>query len=250
MDKNSFLKITIVLVFILPLITLLLTVYTIYLKVQIKDLSISINDLKTNVIKEEITSNLKENITLPEINPKKTNLKYEIKELNFENLLNGSSGSLKLYNLGAVKVFNDKIKAFSKAVEAYEKNINYYIFMYKDKYYLYRRDYKLINSDDYKIVDEKQYIYTVQLRYFASDQAQAFVTATTLKKAGFPAFIMTRNYANSTEKNFTLLSGLFFEKKEAEDYMNNINETEIKDLIGLSVKDRFIRGIYFSGEKN
>ena len=248
MDKNTFLKITIVLVFILPLITLLLTVYTIYLKVQIKDLSISINDLKTNIVKEETNKSLKESITLPEINPKKVNLKYKIKELNFENLLNGSSGSLKLYNVGAVNLFNDKIKAFSKAAEAYEKNIDYYIFMYKNKYYLYRKDYDVINGT-YKVVEDNQYIYTVQLRYFASDQAQAFVTATTLKKAGFPAFIMTRNYANSTEKNFTLLSGLFFEKKEAEDYMKNIDETEIKDLIGLSVKDRFIRGIYFSGVK-
>ncbi|MDK2946740.1 MAG: hypothetical protein PWQ85_1533, partial [Geotoga sp.] len=128
--SNKGFMVVVIFVFILPFIAFLLTSYSIYLKQQMNNLEISINDLKTSP-KENSTEAITETveIKLPKLEIKPNTSNIELQELNYYSLLQRSTNTLYQNNRGAVKVFETRQELLENAVEAYEEDILYYIFI-------------------------------------------------------------------------------------------------------------------------
>jgi len=237
--SNKGFMVVVIFVFILPFIAFLLTSYSIYLKQQMNNLEISINDLKTSP-KENSTGAITETveIKLPKLEIKPNTSNIELQELNYYSLLQRSTNTLYQNNRGAVKVFETRQELLENAVEAYEEDILYYIFINNDKYYLYREDYKN---------EEEQKMYAVQL-YLYFDQAPAYLPANTLRKSGLPVYILN-SYTQSNNEYFAIMAGIFEEYSEALDYLKNMDENRFQNLTGLSIKDRFLKSITFYSDE-
>lgn len=235
--SNKGFFIIVVFVFVLPFIAFLLTSYSIYLKERMDNLEVKINDLKKSNTEQLETNNSKNNISdikLPELNIKPNNTNIELEQLNYYSLLQKSTNTLFLNNKGAVKVFNTKEELLEKTAEAYENDIVYYVFINGNKYYLYREDFK---------TNEEQKMYAVQL-YLYFEQTPAYLPASTLRKSGLPVYVLN-SYTQSNNEYFAIMAGIFDNYSEAMDYLKNMDEEKFQNLTGLSIKDRFLKSIYF-----
>lgn len=241
-NYNKGFIIIVVFVFILPFIAFLLTSYSIYLKEKMSNLKVNIIDLKSSITSEDINiqnSKMEEiEIKLPKIEFKPNTSNIELQEVNYYNLLQKSTNTLYQNNIGAVKIFDTQQNLLENTVEAYEKNIPYYIFINNDKYYLYRKDFEA----------EEQKMYSVQL-YLYFDQAPAYLPAITLRKSGLPVYILN-SYTQSNNEYFAIMVGLFEEYAEAFEYLKNMDEDKFQNLTGLSIKDRFLKSITFYPKKD
>lgn len=236
-NSNKGFIIIVIFVFILPFIAFILTSYSIYLKEQMNDLEVGINDLKTSTeenLKNNNLTNNEINIELPELNIKPNTINIELEELNYYSLLQRSTNTLFQNNKGAVKIFETQQKLLEEAVYAYENDIIYYIFINNDKYYLYREDYSS---------EEEQKMYAVQL-YLYFEQAPAYLPASTLRKSGLPVYILNA-FTQSNNEYFAIMTGLFEEYSEALEYLEGMDEERFRNLTGLSIKDRFLKSINF-----
>jgi len=245
--KSSGFSLILILVFVLPLITFILTVYTIYLKNEMNLLDLQIKDLGSDYLSSQILEpeySYENELILPEIQVGKTKAKvnYNIQNLNYQLLLDNSATLLKSSNVGAVKIFDSEKKAFEEALYALENGINYFIFKNQNKYYLYREDYD-INADD------EQYLYTIQIYLFYSPALAIFPTMA-LREAGIPAVVYNGKLSPSNADYWSIVVGLFETAKESDEYMKNMDEQKVFELTGLGIKDRFRKGIYFTGVEN
>ncbi|PNR94485.1 hypothetical protein [Petrotoga sp. 9PWA.NaAc.5.4] len=240
--------IVILIVFILPLVTFLLTIYTLFLKNQMNNLSLKIVALENESLLssyeplEGSSLNLEPILTLPELNIGKIEAKkqYNIKELTYEELLDNSLTLIKPVNQGAVKIYDNKQKAFEEALYALEKSIPYFIFQNGNKYYVYREDYSLEENQ------VQQYMFSIQI-YLYTTPAPAMFPTIALRKAGIPAIVFNGKFQTSNEDYWSILVGIFETLNEAQQYMRNMDEEKIYELTGLSIKDRFTKGVYFNG---
>jgi hypothetical protein len=229
-------------VFILPFIAFILTSYSIYLKEKMNNLEVGINDLKTSTeenLKDNSLKNDEISIELPELNIKPNTANIKLEELNYYSLLQRSTNTLFQNNKGAVRIFENQQKLLEAAVDAYENDIIYYIFINNDKYYLYREDY---------VSEEEQKMYAIQL-YLYFEQAPAYLPANTLRKSGLPVYILN-SYTQSNNEYFAIMTGLFEEYSEALEYLENMDEERFRNLTGLSIKDRFLKSISFYSIEN
>ncbi|MBL5982216.1 hypothetical protein NAAC61_09530 [Petrotoga sp. 8T1HF07.NaAc.6.1] len=250
MKKNNprWFTVILILVFILPLITFALTTYTIYLKNQMKNLELKIEELDNNQLNtlNEVEPNspsvVLEDLVLPQIEIGNTmaRVSYNIQELDYQVLLENSVTMLKPYNEGAVKVFYNQREVFEEALYALNNNIPYFVFQNGDKYYLYRSDYSLEGEE------EEQYLFSIQI-YLYTTPAPAMFPTMALRQGGIPAFVFNGKFQQSNEDYWAILVGLFDDYNEAQTYLRNMDEDLVFDLTGLSIADRFTKGIYFSG---
>jgi hypothetical protein len=190
--------------------------------------------LKDNSLKNDEIS-----IELPELNIKPNTANIKLEELNYYSLLQRSTNTLFQNNKGAVRIFENQQKLLEAAVDAYENDIIYYIFINNDKYYLYREDY---------VSEEEQKMYAIQL-YLYFEQAPAYLPANTLRKSGLPVYILN-SYTQSNNEYFAIMTGLFEEYSEALEYLENMDEERFRNLTGLSIKDRFLKSISFYSIEN
>lgn len=238
-----------IIVFILPLITFAITIYTIYLKNEMNFLAIQINDLGSDYITSqilEIDNNqdyYEKELILPElqVGKVKANVNYNVRELNYQFLLSNSVTLLKSSNVGAVKIFDNERKAFEEALYALENGINYFIFKNGNKYYLYRQDYDLVGAI------EEQYLYTIQIYLFNSPALAVFPTMA-LREGGIPAVVYNGKYTPSNADYWSIVVGLFETGSESDEYMKNMEEQKVFELTGLGIKDRFRKAIHFTGK--
>lgn len=250
MKKNNprWFTIILILVFILPLITFALTTYTIYLKSQMNNLKLKIEELDTsetvasNEVESASQSAVLEDLVLPQIEIGNTMARasYNIQEIDYQVLLENSVTMLKPYNKGAVKIFYDQLEVFEEALYALNNDIPYFIFQNEDKYYLYRSDYSLEGED------KEQYLFSIQI-YLYTTPAPAMFPTMALRQGGIPAFVFNGKFQQSNEDYWAILVGLFDDYNEAQTYLKNMDEDLVFELTGLSIADRFTKGIYFSG---
>lgn len=206
------------------------------------NLEVGINDLKTSTeenLKDNSLKNDEISIELPELNIKPNTANIKLEELNYYSLLQRSTNTLFQNNKGAVRIFENQQKLLEAAVDAYENDIIYYIFINNDKYYLYREDY---------VSEEEQKMYAIQL-YLYFEQAPAYLPANTLRKSGLPVYILN-SYTQSNNEYFAIMTGLFEEYSEALEYLENMDEERFRNLTGLSIKDRFLKSISFYSIEN
>ncbi|PNR95896.1 hypothetical protein [Petrotoga olearia] len=247
-NNPTWFKVILVLVFILPLITFALTTYTIYLKSQMNNLKLKIEELdnsQVNVLNEVETSSqsaVLEDLVLPKIEIGNTMARasYNIQELDYHQLMNNSLTMLKPYNKGAVRIFYDQREVFEEALYALNNDISYFIFKNADKYYLYRADYPLEEGK------QEQYLFSIQI-YLYTTPAPAMFPTMALRQGGIPAFVFNGKFQQSNEDYWSILVGLFDNYNEAQTYLRNMDEDLVFELTGLGIKDRFTKGIYFSG---
>ncbi|PNR89357.1 hypothetical protein X925_03160 [Petrotoga sp. 9T1HF07.CasAA.8.2] len=250
MAKNNspWFSVILILVFILPLITFALTTYTIYLKNQMKNLELKIEELDNNQlntlneVESASQSAVLEDLVLPQIEIGNTMARasYTIQELDYQVLLENSVTMLKPYNEGAVKVFYNQLEVFEEALYALNNDIPYFVFQNGDKYYLYRSDYSLEGEA------EEQYLFSIQI-YLYTTPAPAMFPTMALRQGGIPAFVFNGKFQQSNEDYWAILVGLFDDYNEAQTYLKNMDEELVFELTGLSIADRFTKGIYFSG---
>jgi hypothetical protein len=250
MKKNNsrWFTVILILVFILPLITFALTTYTLYLKSQMNNLKLKIEELDNtqvnipNEVESTPQSAVLEDLVLPQIEIGNTMAKasYNIQELDYQQLLNNSITMLKPYNKGAVKIFYDQREVFEEALYALNNDISYFLFQNGDKYYLYRSDYSLEGEG------EEQYLFSIQI-YLYTTPAPAMFPTMALRQGGIPAFVFNGKFQQSNEDYWAILVGLFDDYNEAQTYLKNMDEELVFDLTGLSIADRFTKGIYFTG---
>jgi hypothetical protein len=229
---------------IVPMILALLTSYTLYLKYKIRNLEIKINELKTNNNVDNNYSNnfddKKIELNIEEIN-KFLNIKpkgiIEKKNVDIYYLIKNAKSSFKNNDLGGLTVLN-KNDAFFNSVNSIENNINYFLTpISTDLYTFYSEN---LNFDTQKV-------YTVQLRLYLTEE-DAFFTTLTLRNAGIPVFVYNGRFQNSGKNYFAICSGLFTNINDAKTYMENaIDEDNILQLTGLSVKDRFLKSFNLIG---
>jgi hypothetical protein len=211
-------------------------------------LDVQIKDLGSDYISTQITESdysYENELVLPEIQVGKVKAKvnYNIQNLNYQFLLDNAVTLLKSSNEGAVRIFDNEKKAFEEALYALENDINYFIFKNQNKYYLYREDY------DLTINDKQQYLYTIQIYLFNSPALAVFPTMA-LRGAGIPAVVYNGKYATSNADYWSIVVGLFESGAECDEYMRNMDEQKVFELTGLGIKDRFRKGIYFTGVEN
>lgn len=202
-----------------------------------ENLEVNINDLKESTTEISDKDNFNEEISeieLPQLKIKPNDTNIELQELNYYSLLQKSTNTLFTNNKGAVKIFESREKLLENAVEAYENDILYYIFINEEKYYLYREDYSS---------DEDQRLYAVQL-YLYFEQTPAYIPASTLRKSGLPVYVLNA-YTQSNNEYFAIMVGLFEEYSEAMNYLESMDEERFLNLTGLSIKDRFLKAINF-----
>ena len=123
---------------------------------------------------------------------------------------------------------------------ALDNDIPYFIFQNEDKYYLYRSDYSLEGED------KEQYLFSIQI-YLYTTPAPAMFPTMALRQGGIPAFVFNGKFQQSNEDYWAILVGLFDDYNEAQTYLKNMDEDLVFELTGLSIADRFTKGIYFSG---
>jgi len=238
-EKSKMFNVIVFLVFILPFITLLLTLYTSYLKYQMKNLSLEINDLRSEFVYATPTTNdYVSDLVLPVMKIISPGSAYKITDMNIYNLTKNSLTTFMEYNNGAVKVFDNEDDAFQEALKAYENNLPYFLFSYNQKFYLYRSDYTSDNNI--------QKLYTIQI-YLFTTSGNANINAIPLRNAGYPAYIYNGKYPTSKEDYYSICIGLFDNLNDLRTYSENIDENNVFDIIGLSIKDRFGKAIYFEG---
>jgi len=250
-NKAPWFNVILIFVFILPLITFALTTYTIYLKNQMNNLKLKIEELDNsevnipNEVESPSQSAVLEDLILPQIEIGNTMAKanYTIQDLDYQQLLNNSLTMLKPYNKGGVKIFYDQRKSYEEALYALNNNIPYFIFQNGDKYYLYRSDYTLEEGQ------EEQYLFSIQI-YLYTTPAPAMFPTMALRQGGIPAFVFNGKFQQSNEDYWAILVGLFNDYTEAQTYLKNMDEELFFELTGLSIKDRFTKGIYFNGAED
>lgn len=239
--NKKFIGFFVIVVFILPLITLLATVYTIYLKYEMNTLQLQIRDLRNeaeNFFQESFSiNNINKKEINTQINIKPIQVKYDLIDINYYNLLNESKTSFTERNKGAIRKFENEKDVLEEAFNAIKNDVPFYIFINNNNYYLYREDYD---------VDEEQRVFFVQLYLFTAPQ-YAFIPSMTLRKAEVPVYVFNGKFQQSNEDYYAIASGFFFERYEAVEYRDNMPENMIRDLTGLSVNDRFLKFIYFEG---
>ncbi|MDY6896295.1 MAG: hypothetical protein SVO01_12905, partial [Thermotogota bacterium] len=224
MKKNNsrWFTVILILVFILPLITFALTTYTLYLKSQMNNLKLKIEELDNtqvnipNEVESASQTAVLEDLVLPQIEIGNTMAKasYNIQELDYQQLLNNSITMLKPYNKGAVKIFYDQREVFEEALYALNNDISYFLFQNGDKYYLYRSDYSLEGEG------EEQYLFSIQI-YLYTTPAPAMFPTMALRQGGIPAFVFNGKFQQSNEDYWAILIGLFDDYNEAQTYLKN-----------------------------
>ncbi|MDN5342408.1 hypothetical protein OF820_13170 [Oceanotoga sp. DSM 15011] len=243
-SKGVLLPLMVTLLFILPFIAFLMTTYTIYLKNQMNKFDIKINDIKIkseDIPEKNVSNSPIKDIQLIDIRPNISELKYDIKELNYYNLISLSKSSLEEVNRGAIKLFTDEQQAINEVINAYQNNIEYFITKTNDKFYVYREDYELEEN-----VDE-QFIYTIQI-YYTLNASNAYLPTNTLRKAGYPVLAFNGK-STGGGKYWGILAGLFINKSDAVDFSNNMDDKQITELTGFSIEGRWYKGIRFIGQR-
>jgi len=241
--QRNYFNIIVLLVFILPFITAIITAYTIYLKYEMNTLKIQINDLRTEVedfmLKEEISIDQQKKFDIPDIKPKIFPINYDLENVDYFILLKNSMTSFKEYNEGALKIFEDEKEAFEEAVFAFKNNIEYFFYSYNDMYYLFRKDYD---------TSERQRVYFTQMYLYTAPQ-NAFLPTLTLRNAGMPVYVFNGKFQQSNEDYYAIATSFFFNRADADKFRLEMDEDLIVELTGLSTKDRFLKIIYFEGQK-
>jgi hypothetical protein len=251
-NKNAvWFRLILIIAFILPMVTFILTSYTIYLKSQMNQLTLKIEELEfynnySSLENQAPTSNPIEELKLPEIEigSTKAEVSYNIQELDFHTLLNNSVSLLKPYNPGSVRIFYNQRQAYEEALFALENEIPYFIFENENKYYLYRADY------DLQVGQDLQNMLSIQIRLYNSPAPVVFPNIL-LRQANIPAFVYNGKYPQSKEDYWSILIGFFEDKNEAQRYLQSMDVKMISDLTGFDIKDRFVKDeLYFQGTDN
>ncbi|KAF2955903.1 hypothetical protein [Marinitoga sp. 38H-ov] len=229
--------------FIIPMFLAILTSYTLYLKYKIRNLEIQINELKTKNVDvnsskifnmKDITLNIEEINKFLNIKPKGI---IEKKNVDIYYLIKNAKSSFKNNDLGGLTILN-KNDAFFNSVNSIENNINYFLTPISTTLYTFYSENQNFNT---------QTVYTIQLRLYLTEE-DAFFTALTLRNAGIPVFVYNGRFKNSGKNYFAICAGLFTNINDAKNYMENyIDEENILQLTGLSVKDRFIKSFNLIG---
>lgn len=224
----------VIIVFIVPVLTFILTIYTISLKNKIKDLKLSINDLRSEVVLDSIQSTPTENMhavpsySLTEPNVPKIN--YELKDVNYYNLLSVASMSIESQSGGHARTMEEK-EAYLQAVQAYKREIPFMISKNGDEYVLYSKEFT--NND-------LNSIYSIQLATYSNIEG-AYVACNLLRKEGVAAYVYKGYYAQSGKEYHALMLGIFTSRKSADTVNASLDLDRTYKIIGVDVKGRYIR---------
>ncbi|AEX86326.1 hypothetical protein XO10_09630 [Marinitoga sp. 1135] len=251
-QKNYALIFITIMVILLPTFVALLTSYTIYLKYKIKNLELKIYELKdkdiisSNGRNKKIENNMNYELNIEEIE-KFLNIKpkgiYENQKIDYFYLVKKAKSSFEDNTFGGLKLMNYE-EAFRKSVSNLEFNKEYFITnIATNLYSVYSEDFSIKNKNN----DNIQKVFTVQMRLYLKEE-DAFFTTLTLRNAGIPVFVYKGHFKNSGKSYFAICAGLFPDITLAKNYLESIDDEKIKQLTGISVKDRFLKSFTLIGE--